>query len=79
MADRAAKDALFAEFAAVGKTLGSPKRLELIDLLAQSPRSVEDLARPPTSSSAPAPRTCRRCASPAWWTPAAMAPRSSTP
>jgi rhodanese-related sulfurtransferase len=45
MADRAAKNALFAEFAAVGKTLSSPKRLELIDLLAQGPRSVEDLAR----------------------------------
>jgi rhodanese-related sulfurtransferase len=43
--DRAAKDALFAEFAAVGKALGSPKRLELIDLLAQGPRSVENLAR----------------------------------
>lgn len=45
MSDRVAKDALFAEFAAVGKTLGSPKRLELLDLLAQGPRSVEDLAR----------------------------------
>jgi DNA-binding transcriptional ArsR family regulator len=43
--DRIAKDALFGEFAAVGKVLGSPRRLELIDLLAQSPRSVEDLAR----------------------------------
>jgi DNA-binding transcriptional ArsR family regulator len=44
MGDRATKDALFAEFAAVGKTLGNPKRLELIDLLAQGPRHVEDLA-----------------------------------
>lgn len=44
MGDRAAKDALYAEFAAVGKTLGNPKRLELLDLLAQGPRSVEDLA-----------------------------------
>ena len=44
MGDRAAKDALFAEFAAVGKALGSPKRLELLDVLAQGPRSVEDLA-----------------------------------
>jgi rhodanese-related sulfurtransferase/DNA-binding transcriptional ArsR family regulator len=44
MGDRAAKDALFAEFAAVGKALGSPKRLELLDLLAQGPRSVDDLA-----------------------------------
>ena len=44
MGDRAAKEALFAEFAVVGKALGNPKRLELIDLLAQGPRSVDDLA-----------------------------------
>lgn len=44
MVDRAGKDALYGEFAAVGKALGNPKRLELLDLLAQSPRSVEDLA-----------------------------------
>jgi rhodanese-related sulfurtransferase len=44
MGDRAAKSALFAEFAAVGKALANPGRLELLDLLAQGPRSVEDLA-----------------------------------
>jgi rhodanese-related sulfurtransferase/DNA-binding MarR family transcriptional regulator len=44
MGNRSTKDALFAEFAAVGKTLGNPKRLELIDLLAQGSRNVEDLA-----------------------------------
>lgn len=44
MGDRSNKEALFAEFAAVGKVLGNPKRLELLDLLAQGPRSVEDLA-----------------------------------
>lgn len=44
MGDRATKDALFAEFAAVGKALGNPTRLELLDLLAQGPRSVDDLA-----------------------------------
>jgi DNA-binding transcriptional ArsR family regulator len=42
--ERRAKDALYAEFAAVGKVLGNPKRLELLDLLAQGPRSVEQLA-----------------------------------
>lgn len=42
--DRAAKDDLFGEFAAVGKVLGHAKRLELLDLLAQGPRSVEALA-----------------------------------
>lgn len=44
MGDRASKDALFAEFAAVGKVLGNPKRLELLDLLSQGSRSVESLA-----------------------------------
>ncbi|WP_107772859.1 ArsR/SmtB family transcription factor [Nocardioides sediminis] len=44
MGDRASKDALFAQFAAVGKVLGHPKRLELLDLLIQGPRSVEGLA-----------------------------------
>ncbi|CAI9415187.1 ArsR/SmtB family transcription factor [Nocardioides sp. T2.26MG-1] len=44
MSDPSGKDTLFAEFAAVGKVLGHPKRLEIIDLLAQGPRSVEGLA-----------------------------------
>ena len=44
MSERSSKEALFAEFAAVGKVLGHPKRLELLDLLSQGPRSVEDLA-----------------------------------
>lgn len=44
MGERTRKDALFAEFAAVGKVLGNPKRLELLDLLSQGPRSVESLA-----------------------------------
>jgi rhodanese-related sulfurtransferase/DNA-binding HxlR family transcriptional regulator len=44
MGDHAAKSALYAEFAAVGKVLANPKRLELLDLLAQGPRSVEELA-----------------------------------
>lgn len=44
MGERTTKNALFAEFAAVGKVLANPTRLELIDLLAQGPRSVEDLA-----------------------------------
>lgn len=44
MGERSAKEALYAEFAAVGKVLGNPKRLELLDLIAQGPRSVEELA-----------------------------------
>ncbi|MBE1878043.1 ArsR/SmtB family transcription factor [Myceligenerans pegani] len=42
---REAKEALFEQFARVTKALGSPRRLELIDLLAQGERSVEALAR----------------------------------
>ncbi|NGO67215.1 ArsR/SmtB family transcription factor [Streptomyces boncukensis] len=40
-----AKAALYEAFAATGKALGSGKRLELLDLLAQGERSVEGLAR----------------------------------
>jgi rhodanese-related sulfurtransferase/DNA-binding transcriptional ArsR family regulator len=43
--DRDSKSALFDQFARVGKALGSGKRLELLDLLAQSERTVEALAR----------------------------------
>lgn len=39
------KDPLFEQLARVGKALASPKRLELLDVLAQSERSVESLAR----------------------------------
>ncbi|HEU4946991.1 MAG TPA: metalloregulator ArsR/SmtB family transcription factor [Kribbella sp.] len=44
MGDPGRKEALFERFAQVGKALGSPKRLELLDLLAQGERSVELLA-----------------------------------
>ncbi len=42
--DRAAKDALFDALASVGKALGSGRRAELVDVLAQGERSVEELA-----------------------------------
>lgn len=45
MGDRDRKDELFGQFARVGKALGNPKRLELLDLLAQGERPVEALAR----------------------------------
>ena len=45
MSDRHAKDALFEAIATMGKAFASPVRLELIDLLAQAPRTVEELAR----------------------------------
>ena len=41
---RAFKDSLFDQFAAVAKALSSGRRLELLELLAQGERSVEDLA-----------------------------------
>ena len=39
------KDAVFEAIAVMGKALASPRRLELLDLLAQGPRSVDELAR----------------------------------
>lgn len=44
MADRAAKDALYDGFAVVGRALSSGRRAEIIDVLAQGERSVEDIA-----------------------------------
>jgi rhodanese-related sulfurtransferase len=44
MADRTAKDALFEALASVAKALGHGHRAELVDVLAQGERSVEDLA-----------------------------------
>lgn len=44
MADRLAKDALFDAFAEVAKALGNGRRTELIDVLAQGSRHVDDLA-----------------------------------
>jgi rhodanese-related sulfurtransferase len=38
------KSALFGEFARIGKALSSPHRLQLVELLAQGERSVEELA-----------------------------------
>src|SRR5918911_2817484 len=44
MAHRAFKDRLYAEFATIGKALASAHRLELLDLLGQGERSVDELA-----------------------------------
>jgi DNA-binding transcriptional ArsR family regulator len=45
MSSREAKDALFEAIASVGKAFGSSRRLELLDLLCQGPRTVDELAR----------------------------------
>jgi rhodanese-related sulfurtransferase len=42
---RAFKDRLYREFSRIGKAVAAPARLELLDLLCQSPRTVESLAR----------------------------------
>jgi rhodanese-related sulfurtransferase len=44
MGDRQAKDALFDAFSGVGKALASGRRAEIVDLLAQGERSVEEIA-----------------------------------
>jgi rhodanese-related sulfurtransferase/predicted transcriptional regulator len=49
---REAKDTLFEAIALMGKAFASPVRLELLDLLAQAPRSVEELARASGQSAA---------------------------
>src|SRR5215217_9695033 len=44
MGDRAAKDALFDAFTQVAKALASGRRAEIVDVLAQGERSVDDIA-----------------------------------
>jgi DNA-binding transcriptional ArsR family regulator len=50
--DRRAKTALFEAIAVMGKAFASPVRLELLDLLAQGPRSVDELAQASDQSTA---------------------------
>lgn len=38
------KDAVYEQFGRIGKALSSPRRLEIMDLLAQAPKSVETVA-----------------------------------
>src|SRR5262245_6188617 len=44
-AHRQFKDAIYGQFARLGKAASAPKRLELLDLLGQAPRTVEALAQ----------------------------------
>jgi len=43
--DRIFKDSIYEQFARIGKAVSSPKRLELLDLICQSEKTVEVLAR----------------------------------
>ncbi len=52
MEAREAKSALFEAIAVMGKAFASPRRLELLDLLAQAPRTVDELARSTDQSTA---------------------------
>src|ERR1700746_1847764 len=52
MSGRNDKDALFEAIALMGKAFASPVRLELLDLLAQAPRTVDELARASEQSTA---------------------------
>ena len=49
---RSFKDTIYNEFTRIGKVLSSPKRLELLDLLSQSPKSVETLSKETKMSTA---------------------------
>jgi rhodanese-related sulfurtransferase len=49
---RGRKDALFEAIALMGKGFASPVRLELLDLLAQAPRTVQELAKASDQSAA---------------------------
>lgn len=48
--DRKIKDILFEQVARIGKAYSSPKRLEIIELLCQGPKTVEELAHEATMS-----------------------------
>jgi rhodanese-related sulfurtransferase/DNA-binding HxlR family transcriptional regulator len=50
--DRRAKTGLFEAIAVMGRAFASPVRLELLDLLAQGPRSVDELAQASDQSTA---------------------------
>src|ERR671939_2154139 len=52
MSSRAEKTAVFEAIAVMGKAFASATRLELLDLLAQAPRTVDDLARASEQSTA---------------------------
>jgi rhodanese-related sulfurtransferase/DNA-binding MarR family transcriptional regulator len=52
MGSRREKDAVFEAIALMGKAFASPRRLELLDLLSQAPRTVDELARASEQSNA---------------------------
>ena len=80
MVDRAAKDALYESFADVARALASGRRAEIVDLLAQGERPVEQIAAEIGQSVAnTSHRTCGHWPGPGWCGPGGRAPGSSTP
>ena len=53
------KDAIYEQFSRIGKAVSSPKRLELLDLICQSEKTVEALAGETGLSVATLHSTCR--------------------
>jgi ArsR family transcriptional regulator len=62
------KDSVYAQLARIGKALASPRRLELLGLLCESPRTVAALARLASLSTANASQHLH-CFAPAWSRP----------
>ncbi|WP_270181190.1 ArsR/SmtB family transcription factor [Alkalihalobacillus sp. CinArs1] len=52
MDPRTFKDQIYAGFTQIGKVVSSPKRIELLDLLSQSPKTVETLVKETAMSTA---------------------------
>lgn len=52
MVDEEKKGAVFEAITVMGKALASPRRLEILDLLAQGPRTVDELAHATRQSTA---------------------------
>jgi len=50
--DRRLTESIFEQISRIGKAVASPKRLEILDLLAQAPRTVDALARSTCTSQA---------------------------
>ena len=68
--NRTFKDAIYEQFARIGKAVSSPKRLELLDLLCQGPRTVETLAKESGLTPANASQHLQGSARPRdWWNP----------
>ena len=78
MGDRAARTALFDEFARCGQGLASGRRIELVDVLANGERTVEALAGEVGLSVANTSQHLQICARPAWLAAEGRAPRSIT-